>query len=184
MPPRTRTASKVKPAAEEQPSNPYAPTAWGTASNFVDLTMPSGQTAQVRQAGVQNLVSAGVLDDVDTLSTLVNEKHVKRVKGKPVVDAKSMMADPKNMLRVLATVDKVVEYMVIQPPVKRPVEQYMDSEGQVKERPIVGREPGVVYTDQIDLNDRMFIFQYSTGGATDVEQFRGQLAEIMGSMAT
>jgi hypothetical protein len=184
MPPRTRTASKVKTEPEETPQDRYAPTTWGTATNFNDLTMPSGQTAQVRQPGVQNLVSAGVLDDVDTLSTLVNEKHVKRVKGKPVVDHKSMMGDPKNMLRVLETVDKVVEYMVIQPNVKRPVEQYVDSEGQTKERPLAGREPGIVYTDQIDLNDRMFIFQYSTGGATDVEQFRGQLAEIMGSMET
>lgn len=172
----------------------YAPTAWGT-SVFEDLTMPSGQLAQVRRPGIQQLISAGVLDSADTLSTLVDQKHIKRVKGKPAgIDASSLLKDPKNMLSVLELVDKVVAHMVVKPEVQRPVTPNLESpkDGAPKDEASnphtralrdEERDPEVVYTDQIDMVDRMFIFSYAVGGSTDVERFRSGLDQAMGSMA-
>lgn len=163
--------------------NPYAATTWST-SPYDDVTMPSGQLAQVRKPGIQRLIGDGLLDSADTLSALVDQKHIKRVKGKPEVDGASLIKDPKNMLAVLDLVDKIVEHMIVQPTVKRPV--MIDSVDETKNRPLLDneREEDVVYTDAIDMGDRMFIFQYALGGSSDVERFRSGLNEAMGSMAT
>lgn len=178
----------------------YAPTAWGQEL-YLDLTLPSGQLCQVRQPGMQPLIAAGVLESADTLTSLVDEKHIKRVAPKsasaqakrkiasaPEVDTASMMRDPEQLQRVFKLVDKVTEYMVVQPDVKRPLKTISDVEnpGQTIEVGIEHSErvDGVIYTDVIDLEDKMFIFQFSVGGSTDVESFRQQFAAGVGGVAT
>lgn len=173
------------PSSDE--TNKYALTGWGT-SLYDDLTMPSGQVAQVRKPGVQRLIAAGLLENADTLATIVDQKHIKRVKGKLQVDPASLLKDSANMMSVLEMVDKIVAHMVIQPSVRRPVHVDVDGPRNEKDelptRPLRDeeREPGVVYTDQIEMIDRMFIFSYAVGGSTDVERFRGGLEKAMGSM--
>lgn len=192
MPPRTRSKlsdrlAQEEPDTQDEPSDKYAITAWGQINQYLDMTVPSGQMCLIKQPGVQNLVAANVLDDVDTLSTLVADKHVRRVKGqKPVIDGQSLMQDPQNMLRVLATVDKVVEYMVVKPTVLRPVIKTIDDNGEVVERPMRNdeRDSTVVYTDALTLPDRMFIFQFAVGGSDTPEQFREKFEAAMGSMET
>lgn len=186
---RPRKAATKEPSSENlgtttEVVNKYEVTTWGGNTQFQDITTPSGQTCQVRLPGVQRLMAAGILEDADTLSTLVDQKHIKRVGGKQKVDGQSLLADPKNLVAVMKTVDKIVEHMVVQPTVKRPVIHTVNPEGEPIERPIrdEDRYPDVVYTDQIDMTDRMYIFQFAVGGTTDVERFRGQLDEAMGSM--
>lgn len=165
--------------------NKYAPSVWGI-EKFNDLECPSGQLAQVRQPGVQAMISSGVLQSADTLTSLVDQKHIKRVQGKakpadPQIDGSSLIKDPENMKRVFDVVDRVTEYMVVQPVVRRPFER--DDQGN---EVFIGgshREEGVIYTDQIDLMDRMFIFQYAVGGSTDVEEFRRIFTPDVGSLA-
>lgn len=170
-------------------TNPnYAPTAWGKTPAAMDLECPSGQLCQVRPPGVESLITAGVLENVDTLTSMVDEKHLKRVTGKNKsskpkntftnaegqlmqLDTDSLMKDPGNLVRVFTLVDKVVEHMVLQPKVKRPI----DSKGNE----ITEREEGVVYTDQIEMGDKMYIFQHSVGGSADLESFRQQFRASM-----
>lgn len=171
--------------------NVYAPTVWGAKSAFLDLTVPSGQVCQVRQPGVENLLAAGVLENADTLMSIVNHK-VDKAKGKapkkPALDTAKVMDDPKKIVSVFALIDKVVEYMVVQPRVKRPVVR-MDEDpanpGTFAERPMLPeeRDPDTIYTDSIEIGDRMFIFQYAIGGGDDIESFREKFAEGLGSLA-
>lgn len=165
------------------PQNPYTPSVWGAKSAFVDLTMPSGQVAQVRQPGVEHLISAGILDNADTLMAVVNGKVDKAQGKRPQAkknDKPSLLDDPKKVVEVFGMIDKIVEHMVIQPPVRRPVVKLDDG----KERPLLPeeRDQNAIYTDSISLGDRMFIFQYSVGGGEDLDAFRRQFAEGLGAL--
>ncbi len=164
--------------------NKYAPTAWN-AEQFVDLEMPSGQLAQVRRPGVQQLIALGILENADGLSAIVDQKHIKRVKGTAQIDGKSLLKDPKNMLTIMQMVDKVTARMVVQPIVREPfVDEPTGELGETKKRPIRDdeRQDGVVYTDNIEFMDRMFIFQFAVGGSTDLAQFRERFASALGSL--
>jgi hypothetical protein len=164
----------------------YAITTWGQELTQ-DLTTPSGQMCQVRMPGVQSMIAAGVLESADTLGSLIDEKHIKRVQGKgpnagkPVsVDTQGLMKNPEQLAKVFEVVDKVVEHMVLQPAVQRPIKVV---DGKDVLLTFDEREDHVVYTDRIDLMDKMFIFQYAVGGSSDVESFRKQFAEGMGGVA-
>lgn len=170
----------------------YTATVWGAKTAFIDLTVPSGQLCQVRQPGVENLIAAGMLDNADTLMGLVNDK-VDKAKGKAPVKKKAadpteiFKKDPAQLTGLFAMIDKIVEHMVVQPTVIRPVVRVPveDKPGEFTERPMMPeeRDPEKIYTDSIDLGDRMFLFQYAIGGGDDVESFRTKFAEGLGSLA-
>lgn len=168
--------------------NKYAPTTWGQEV-LRDLEMPSGQLCQIRPPGMQALIAAGVLESADTLTSLIDEKHLKRVaptrknaKGpqgqalKPgdveAVDSRGLMQDPENLVKIFTLVDKVTVHMVVQPNVQ-PVPE-----------PGAVREEGVIYVDMVDFLDKMYIFQYSIGSDSNLEQFRSEFASSLGSLAT
>lgn len=160
------------------PDNKYAPTSW-SAELFVDLEVPSGQTCQVRRPGVQNLVRLGLLDQTDFVTSMINEKHIKRVKGQSTINTKSLMADPESLIKAMATIDKVLCYVVVQPQLKLAMKVV---DGKEQELPESEYEPGVIYTSMIDLNDKMFVFQYAVGGSKDLEKFRDRIGESLSSM--
>lgn len=172
--------------------NKYAPSAWGTPQ-FRDLEVPSGQLCQVKPPGIQQLISEGLLDNSDTLLALIDEKHIKRVKGRPTpakngvqvaaqpqVDTATILKDPTAVTRMFELVDKVTALMVIQPNVRRPVKEV---DGKEIVLPFEEREEGIIYTDQVDIMDKMYIFQYAVGGDANLEQFRKQFSSRVGSVA-
>lgn len=166
MPPRK------KQDAQPPPEDRYAPTTWGSdSSGLHELTVPSGQTCLVKRPGVQGLMAAGVLHNLDRLTALVDEQHVRRVKGQPSqVDVQSLMNDPEQIAHVLHTVDRIVSHVVVQPPV------------EMAPNDITSRKAGQIYTDMVEIEDKMFIFQFVVGGTRDLETFRLQLAESVGSV--
>jgi hypothetical protein len=173
-------------------TNPYVPTAWGM-TQLEDLTVPSGQLCQVRKAGVQNLIAAGVIENADTLLSVVDRRHLKRVQGKAreeaqangqlmpdgsVIDTEAVLKDPSNLLKVFDLVDKIVIHTVVQPEVL----PTPDIKDRLTAEEIVAK--GQVYSDMIDMMDKMFIFQYAVGGSTDLERFRKQFQSGMASVAS
>jgi hypothetical protein len=175
------------------PTDKYAPTAWGQLY-LHDLEVPSGQLCQVRRPGVEGLMRENVLPRIDRLTDLVDKKHVRRVReGKQIsdsIDLASLAADQDQLLELLSIADRVVEAIVVQPLILRPVvrgehgELMLDADGKEIMLQPADRQPGVVYTDYIDANDRMFIFNYAVGGSADLERFRQQSAKLIGSLGT
>lgn len=177
--------------------NPYEPTTWGT-TQFEDLTVPSGQKCQVRKTSLEVLIELNILQDMDTLSKVVNDKHITRVKGKSASGAKKsgnnepvdfdiqklMTEDPKAFMRMIQMVNRVVEYIVTQPRVVWPVqrdetgEPVKNKDGDPIELSSEDRVDGTIYTDMIDLNDRFALFSYMIGGSKQLEQFREQVNEL------
>jgi hypothetical protein len=155
------------------PTSKYAPNTWlaGGIGSTEELRTPSGQLCLVMRPGMEGLMKAGVLHNVDTLSQVVNAKHLKRVAGKAdEINVSSLMDDPDALDEVTHVVDKIVCHCVVQPQV------FMTPND------VTRREAGVVYADMVDLVDKMFIFQYVVGGTRDLETFRGGLSVPVGSV--
>lgn len=157
----------------------------------IDLELPSGETCLVRRPGPQTLIAAGVLDSFDSLTALVGAK-LNEIDGKTEVSASALQTlagQQANINAALGMVDKVVEFVVLEPKVLRPIRRddvtgqpFLDSQG--KEVPLSDQERDEkrLYTDDVDLADRMFILQFSVGGSADLERFRDETASLVGSV--
>lgn len=168
-----------------------------------DLTLPSmnddgeHNVCKVRRADPQALIAAGILDDFDSLTRLVQLK-INEIEGDGAPkrsDAETVAAiaaSKDDLMAGLALVDKIVEYIVVEPRVVRPVARdtlgqplkVADPNGVLREIPLRPdeREEDVLYTDDVDMEDRMFILSYSMDGGKDLESFRAGTAELVASV--
>jgi hypothetical protein len=168
-----RAAAEATPQTPEDPNSKYAPTMWGSGAvgGLEDLVVPSGQLCQIRRPGLQGLMTAGVLHNVDSLSALVGEKHIKRAKdGTESVKMDEFIEDTEAVDKVMHTVDRIVTYCVVQPKV------------EMTPNDVTRRKPGVVYADMVDVIDKMFIVTNILGGIDDVATFRRVVSESVGSV--
>lgn len=170
--------SQPAPApAPAQGDDRYAPTAWGSGNVGgapQDLEMPSGQVALVRRPGIQQLIVEGVLHKMDSLTALVDKKYVKKgkvAKASDALDVQGLIGDPEALAEIMHTVDRVVCACVVKPVV------------HMTPSDITRRVPGVIYADSVDIQDKMFIFNWVTGGTRDLESFRRESEELVGSLA-
>jgi hypothetical protein len=132
-------------------------------------------------------VAAGVIDNVDALSNLVAEKHVKRARGevrpqRPSVDPK-VLRDPQAVDEIVRVMQKIMCYVVIRPTVVRPIRDAPN--GKEVEIPWGEREElphGTIWADQVPEEDMAFIVNYAVGGTRDLAQFRLEFSEAMGAL--
>lgn len=153
-------------------------------------TLPSGQTCWIRRIGIEGMIEAGLLSEGDSLMAIVDERHIKRARnnqGKnPKVQemadeemARSLMRDPKMLAKIIFFVDQTLPVVVVEPTVRSHfrILQPSNVPGELPDTEMIPgreREPDAVYTDQIGLEDKMFIFQMCVGGTRDIETFRAQ----------
>lgn len=174
----TRRSPAEEPAAgpvAAAPDTKYAPTVWGAAEASggpQDLTLPSGQLVLARRPGAEKLMVEGVLHKMDNLTALVDSKHVKKGSGKKPdeINVKSLLGDPEAMAELMHTVDRVLCAVVLQPHV------------EMAPNDPTRRRPGVIYADTVDLQDKMFIFNFAMGGSKDLERFRRESEAIVGGL--
>lgn len=189
--PRPRVSPAPIPQFNVPNSDAYSPSVWGAnpgSMELGDVVVPSGQKALVRRPGMDGLIQAGVLMEMDSLTSLVDTKHVKRVKNgqgfTEEINAKTLMQDPAELEKVMRIVDRTMPYIVVRPEIRL---HFRDDEesGEIvilsAEERQAARDAGFggVFTDQIDLNDRMFLFGLGVGGSADLERFREQSDEML-----
>lgn len=187
MPSTNRKTRKVTPArpvsaAPQDPSSKYSPTKWGGGmegadeNGFFDLVTPSGQLCQARRPGTEGLLREGILHELDYFTALATKKMPtdRKPKGTPPADpkieVKALLKDKSKVENVLHTIDRVVQYCVVQPEI------------QMAPNDRTSRQPGVVYTDMIDLEDKIYIFNWAVGGTGSAQRFRGQLDSALGDL--
>ena len=152
--------------------DPYAPTQWGTTGRLEDVICPSGQRCLARRPGLQGLIAAGVIDKVDSLSAIVDQKHIKRMAGKQTkdIDARELMKDKESLQKILDLADQILVYVVVKP-------EILPNPARPEDR-----DETKIYADMVDLQDKMFLLNYAVGGTRDLERFRGELEESLGSL--
>jgi hypothetical protein len=180
MPSTPRKTTKMPTAqqvsAPEPPDSKYAPNTWLSSGSggLEDLTVPSGQICLVRRPGLEGLLKAGVLKNLDTLSAIVDQKHLKKTaKGKsPKINVQTLLGDEEALADIMRAVDKVLVFCVVKP------EIHLTPDDETR------RQPGQVYADMVGIEDKMFIFNYVVGGTRDLETFRAGLDESLGGVET
>lgn len=171
-----RSGNPAKRAAAQEEKKQYGRRVWGRTSGnedgTIDLELPSGEEVKVIRPGLQGLIEAGVLHNIDSLSALVDEKHLKRVQGKPEVDVQSLMKDEKNLQNLFHTVDRVLCHCVVEPQVL-----------MTPNDPTSRKQGEHIYADQVPIEDKMFILDFAVGGNADLERFRRETTVALGSVA-
>lgn len=178
--PRKRTNKATaanRPAAGSSASSEdrYAPQAWGSVGQYEDVTFPSGQLALVRRPGLQGLLAAGVLHQMDTLTPLI-QQHKDRATGKRAKELdeqklmKDILGDEKKLEELMHLLDRITVHCVVKPEI------------QMTPNDVTRRVTGAIYADMVDLEDKLFLFNYAVGGSRDIARFRGESAALVGSL--
>jgi hypothetical protein len=157
------------------------------------IKLPSGNECDAERTGLEGIVKAGVLSEGDTLTDVIDKKHVRRVRGgksadRDEVNIQSLMDDPEALGKVVMTVDRALVHIVKNPTVALHFhdldEPHPKTGAMTRRLPEDERKDGLVYTDQIPLEDKMFLFNWAVGGGTpDAERFRGQSASAVAGVA-
>ena len=181
---------------------------WKKSSNAgkIDLTLPSGNVALVRRLKPEAFLASGLIPDA--LSDMVH-KAIKSKKGLPP-DAEAKIAeDPKKLIQALQMMDEVLCYVVMEPSVMMPpkcgvimggigagkdtlCDEYVMTDDKRHEdsgHPNFHvfmedeRDPDQLYADEVDMEDKNFVFQFAVGGTADVKRFRGEQSQRVANLS-
>ena len=144
----------------------------GLTSKSFDLELPSGHVCRAVRPGAQGLIKAGLLDSMDQLTSLVQTEHIDSKDPRKLAKAvEALSVNKQQLLEGLEMVDRCVVYVVQEP--------------KVYTEPPAGeeRDPERIYADEVDLEDKMFIFNWAVGGTSDLKSFREESQQLLGSLS-
>lgn len=135
------------------------------AKAHADLPLPSGNTCRVRRISLETLMSRGSIPN--SLMGIVKKAFEgKRPEAKDLQELDAAAISDTFRLYDIVTVACVVE-----PAVSMPPEDDKD------------RDDDTLYVDEVDMEDKAFIFQWAVGGTADVEKFRQQSSSVLGALS-
>lgn len=160
-----------------------------TGNKGMDIELPSGNVAKIKPIQITKLVEMDIFPD--SLEQIISEKT--RVGDKDEVKAKApdedavrkAMGSPKDLAKLMQSVDRITALAVLEPPVLLGIENVEtdpDKPAVWEDIPDEERDEDALYTDEVDLEDKMFIFQFCVGGTSDLERFREQFGAGLGIM--
>lgn len=131
------------------------------------IELPSGLYMELKKPGLLALAKDGIIPNslmgiVDAGIQAGKAPEPAEILGKGGVDLTEM----ENM------VNNVICEVAVDPEVL----PLIDPETM---EPWTERDEDQVYVDDLEETDKMFIFQYSTGGTRDLEQFRRESADLL-----
>lgn len=172
-------------AATSTPITPTSPTAWkgGRREIIATVELPSGNVATLRRPGMEAILSKNLLPD--PLSNIASKAIEAGRSGKKIEDVSAEVdkevdaatAKDDGYKQTFEAFDKVAVLCFVEPAVRLNTVQADDtfeglSVGDVI--PLELREDSLLYTDEIDIEDKTFVFNYAVGGSADLATFREQ----------
>jgi hypothetical protein len=128
------------------------------------MTVPSGQKCRVVPLSLQELVFDGIIDDVDAVSKLVDSELIApktstRAKKTAAQVGMDFLKDP-NARKAFEIMDKVLVAVIVAP--------------KIYTNPAEGEEPdpSKIYIRNVDLRDKIAIFERVMTGVEKTAQFR------------
>jgi hypothetical protein len=161
------------------------------ANDSIELEVPSGNICLVRSLSIPEMLASGILSD--SLLPIV-DSHVLKGQGKPPRDFKKkkdafggtdptptisevdLLSDPEALARMFDGIDKALPKILIEPELR----YHKGDDGE--KIPASERDEDVLYTDEVDFNDKLFIFNFMVGGTANLEQFRGVASPVLGDL--
>jgi len=136
---------------------------WKRSVEGVPVELPSGNVVKLRRPGLDTFVQAGqVPNSLMSLMTSFRDSG----KETPDYDAvgDEILNHPEKLQELMSFLDFAVTKIMVDPPVSA-----VPEDGEP-------RDPGKLYTDEVDLEDKFFMLNYAVGGVNDLAKFRQQLA--------
>lgn len=164
-------ATRARAKAETSPSAPA--TARSTAASWKkadtagaaeDVLLPSGNVALLRRVSPETFIAKKMIPD--SISGIV-QQAIEKNQGLKPKDEAALMRDPDKIADAIKFMDTAVCYAVVDPQINAAPED--ESE----------RDSGLLYVDQVDLNDKIFIFNWASGGSSDLARFRSEFGDAV-----
>jgi hypothetical protein len=167
---------------------------WKSSSRTpVELELPSGNVCLAINKGMKVFLQEG---EIPNSFMEIVQAGIDGAENKAKKALKKADEDPNLLKEMFQAMDHIVVSCVIQPVIMpAPVATVDDeSRGDVSTKQVIvelghpvidisgetiERDPDVLYVDDVDLEDKMFIFSWCVGGTTDLEQFRKQYEKSM-----
>lgn len=175
------------------------------------LDLPSGNTALVKRVGMESFLQGGnvpnvlmpiVQDALENAKQRTNPRQKAMTKKEELDLTKLMAEDPEKIAEMFSMVDVIVTQVVIEPPVRSGhwteedrrkdssiLPAFVEGVEDAREGPRVGefipfseRNDDLLYVDDVDEEDKMFIFNYVVGGSADAERFRSEAAQRVAAL--
>jgi hypothetical protein len=177
----SRGTGRTTPRGTQPP--PTSAKDWKAKTKGTELEVPSGNVCLVRMVGMDVFLKKGMVPNslLPIISKAVGE-------GRPMQQGDIEITE-QTLHDMLDMFDAVVCEVVIAPEVSpAPVypEDWEDEDLRGHVIPIGSpdRDDDHLYVDEVDMEDKQFIFQFVVGGTRDLEQFRKQsgtaLAGVLG----
>lgn len=147
-----------------------AVSAWKKGAEVPLLELPSGHFIRIKKVGLQTLLTGGILPN--SLMAFA-QKAIKQgggAEGPSEDDLAGLLQDPKKVEEIGKFMDDLICRVATEPTVHP-----LPDEG-------VERDDELLYVDEVDEEDKMFIFQVVTGGTTDIEAFRRETGSTMAAI--
>ena len=135
------------------------------------VTLPSGLSMRLSSPGMTAFLQSGMVPN--SLMTVITEAISS---GKQPDMSNVDMANEEDLNAMLSMIDVVTCRCAVEPrvhPIPTPNEDDV----------VPDRDEELLYVDELDDYDKLFIFQWATGGTTDVERFRSELDEHVGALS-
>lgn len=172
------TSKRVTPKGGGDRKQVTSAVSWKNSSTL-ELKVPSGKVAKVRNPGMKAFVTAGLIPN--SLMPIVTEALERGAPPSPSALKKAAADNSKFIPEILEATDAVTIHCVIEPQVHKvpiwtiaEVEKGLCTSEQVGQEAPQLKDDELLYVDEVDFEDKMFIFQWACGGTRDVERFRKQ----------
>jgi hypothetical protein len=171
-----KTMAKAGKKAREDAPEVSTASGWKKNVQGYPLDVPSGNVALVRPVGMQAFLVQGIVPN--SLREIAMEAITKKKAPQLSMDE----LEPGQLEDMLAMFDGVCVYCVLKPRVA-PIPHFTqdDFDNDVCSEDEVGqaipfgdprRDEDKLFVDEVDMEDKAFIFQFACGGTRSVEQFR------------
>jgi len=179
----TRPMQVEKPAPGQRADHQQPTSASGWKKSAQTLTLPSGNVMRVKNPGIMELANKGLIPNA--LMNVILEAIRKGQQPKP----EDILTDKIEISDMFEMMDSAILDMAVDPPVwALPVWTQQDFEEGKCPQDEVGNVANskklddALYINDISEEDKMFIWNWATGGTTDLTQFRKESASLLASI--
>lgn len=156
--------------------------AWRASKASEPIELPSGNLAFIKRPGMEKFLSAGFIPD--SLAKEIRKQINKSAPKPPAAKAEDVaeQTDTGDVEDMLMAMDRCVAYCLVSPQTAWHRRVMTDDAGatlldetgreRTEEIPDDERDEDILYTDDLDQEDKNFIFQYAVGGSPDLARFR------------
>jgi len=153
----------------------------------IDLELPSGNVCFAKRKTLDVFLAEGVIPN--SLMQII-QQQLDETEGKTndlQGELQKVASDPDKLRDIMALADAITVGCVKEPMCL----SNLRSTGRVDEdgRPIMevipeaDRDEELLYVDEVDMDDKMFIFQWAVGGTASVERFRSEQAALVADLS-